>query len=626
MAGSYTPLYRKYRPQRFDELIGQELISKTLSNAVKLDRIVHAYLFTGPRGTGKTSSARIFAKSLNCVESPTVNPCGKCPNCIDISNSNSVDVIEIDAASNRKVEDARNLLEKVQFVPVSGRYKIYIIDEVHMLTTEAFNTLLKTLEEPPKNLVFILATTEAHKVLTTIISRCQRFDFRRVPQDLISQNLKEISGKENIKINDKAISLIAKKSYGGMRDALGMLDQASVLSGKDEEISEDAILSMLGSLSEDTLFDLVNCLVQRDNFRLLEHIDKIIQSSEPVNVMRELINYFRKLLIIKSSPDLKASRLLIDFSESLLPNMKTQAENFEINEIVQIIEKLAEYEKTIKNASQQHLWLEVALISICHRQDIQVLKDMEQRIQKLEQAISSGNVSEIRQTPAKIPTKTPVITPPKIHTVSDPIEASPPKKLPVSASVETISPKNDSVKAFEASSTENKKEEPALADAGNITDAWNKLLANNTNIPSQSFFKGLGTPVRLDSEKIIITFANENTVKQATQDSKLNLMKNAAKELFGTIPVFIIRTPMPEDNDLKKNIAEITAPSEAPVQKQEPLKPKSSSQITIDTESHQEIDEEIIEKLDDINKTITPVNISEEAKMIIDIFSGKVVE
>ena len=216
MGESYIPLYRKYRPQTFADLIGQEALVKTLSNAIKLDKVAHAYLFTGPRGTGKTSSARIFAKSLNCVNGPTTEPCGKCPNCLDMMNGSSLDVIELDAASNNSVEDARNLLEKTQFVPISGNYKIYIIDEVHMLSTAAFNALLKTLEEPPKKLIFILATTEPHKVLETIISRCQRFDFRRIKSEDIFKRLKHISELEKINITDEAIRLIARKSFGGM--------------------------------------------------------------------------------------------------------------------------------------------------------------------------------------------------------------------------------------------------------------------------------------------------------------------------------------------------------------------------------------------------------------------------
>ena len=229
---NYIPLYRKYRPQQLEELVGQEHVKRALTNAIENNKISHAYLFTGPRGTGKTSTARIFAKSLNCVEGPTIHPCGKCENCIDITNSTPMDVIEIDAASNRKVEDAQNILERVMYAPVNSRYKIYIIDEVHMLSDTAFNALLKTLEEPPKNVIFILATTEVHKVLDTIKSRCQRYDFRRITTDDIVKHLRMISDKEEINITDDALVMIAKNSAGGMRDSIALLEQLSVLGGE----------------------------------------------------------------------------------------------------------------------------------------------------------------------------------------------------------------------------------------------------------------------------------------------------------------------------------------------------------------------------------------------------------
>ena len=232
MNEKYIPLYRKYRPQTLEEVVGQAHIKKALTNAISMNKISHAYLFTGPRGTGKTSTARIFAKSLNCKEGPTIHPCGVCENCVDITNSVPMDVIEIDAASNRKVEDAQNILEKVMYAPVNSRYKIYIIDEVHMLSNTAFNALLKTLEEPPKNVIFILATTEVHKVLDTIKSRCQRFDFRRITTDDIVKHLRYISDKEGINITDDALFTIAKNSAGGMRDSIALLDQLSILDGE----------------------------------------------------------------------------------------------------------------------------------------------------------------------------------------------------------------------------------------------------------------------------------------------------------------------------------------------------------------------------------------------------------
>src|SRR5574344_768694 len=274
MSDKYIPLYRKYRPQKLEEIVGQEHIKRALANAITLGRISHAYLFTGPRGTGKTSTARILAKSLNCVEGPTVNPCGECPSCVDITNSTPVDVIEIDAASNRKVEDAQNILEKVQYVPVNGKFKIYIIDEVHMLTNQAFNALLKTLEEPPENVIFILATTEPQKVLDTIKRRCQRFDFRRITTSDIVEHLKNIAKTEKIKIEDDAILTIAKSSAGGMRDSLALLDQVSVLDN-DKAITTDDVNMLLGRLSFDILFDLTEKIVNSNPQDALEALDKI---------------------------------------------------------------------------------------------------------------------------------------------------------------------------------------------------------------------------------------------------------------------------------------------------------------------------------------------------------------
>ena len=253
MNKNYIPLYRKYRPQTIEQIVGQEHIKKALENAIEMNRISHAYLFTGPRGTGKTSTARIFAKSLNCEKGPTINPCNECENCRIITNSIPIDVIEIDAASNRSVNDADEIIQKVALAPVQSRYKIYIIDEVHMLTNQAFNALLKTLEEPPKNVIFILATTEVHKVLDTIKSRCQRFDFKRITTDDIAKHLRYISDKEDINITDDALRYIAQNSAGGMRDSIALLDQLSVLNSTSEAISVDDINRLLGRLSFQSL-------------------------------------------------------------------------------------------------------------------------------------------------------------------------------------------------------------------------------------------------------------------------------------------------------------------------------------------------------------------------------------
>ena len=300
METKYIPLYRKYRPQTFHDLIGQENIVHALSNAIELNRIAHAYLLCGPRGTGKTSSARILAKSLNCKEGPTLSPCGKCPACLDVMNSIPVDVIEIDAASNRSVEDTQAILEKIQYVPVNGRYKIYVIDEVHMLSNHAFNALLKTLEEPPENVIFILATTEPHKVLDTIISRCQRFDYRRITTDDIVKRLEYISSQENINIAKDALYAIAKNSQGGMRDALALLDQISVL-GVNKQIDVNDINEMLGKISYDTLSEVAQYIIESDCAKSVPLIDMIYsKGNEPVQIVANLIQYFRDLMIVKN--------------------------------------------------------------------------------------------------------------------------------------------------------------------------------------------------------------------------------------------------------------------------------------------------------------------------------------
>lgn len=599
MANSYIPLYRKYRPQTFSDLVGQEAISKTLSNAIKLDKVAHAYLFTGPRGTGKTSSARIFAKALNCDNGPTDKPCGVCPSCVDITNGNAIDVIEIDAASNRKVEDARNILEKVQFVPVAGRYKIYIIDEVHMLTNEAFNTLLKTLEEPPKNLVFILATTDPHKVLETIISRCQRFDFRRITQDAIVKRLREIATIEKIDITDSALSIIARKSAGGMRDSVGLLDQASVLSLDGKKIDEKDIINLIGSVSEDALAKIVDIIAQKDAQNLIPILNEIIQlGNEPVIILRELMGYFRNLMLIKTTSDISVFEGIIEASSQLIPYLQKQAESFEAIELAQIIERLAEDEKQMKLSSNQHLWLEVALVNTCYRQDIQVIKDLEQRLFALEEKINSGN---IQSTPTVKPTFTPVPAP---------IVAPPAPKQEIQAPVKQ-EPADKPVAVAEAPKPQN-----IAVSTGDLKASWTKILENIDSLPSRMMFQNLSKPVEVNSERIIITFANETFVKQSQEQTKKQPLENAAYKIFGRIPNIVIRTPDPTDAKIQTAL---------PLKAQNPQPQQASQKInTPKIENNRPIEN----KIEDIEENI-PLNISslsDEAKIVADLFQGKIIE
>ena len=258
------PLYLKYRPQKLAELVGQEMIARTLNNAINMNRIAHAYFFTGPRGCGKTSSARILAKSVNCKNGPTIDPCGTCTNCLEIAQGISPDVIEIDAASHRSVEDAAQVIEKCHLAPQTAQHKIYIFDEVHMLSKEAFNALLKTIEEPPNNVIFILATTEENKVPSTIVSRCQKFAFRTIETEPLLKHLNFVCTQENIKLSEKALLKIVKQSKGGLRDALSLLDQISILAPIGELIEDKAIFDLFGAVSEEALGELLQALINYD--------------------------------------------------------------------------------------------------------------------------------------------------------------------------------------------------------------------------------------------------------------------------------------------------------------------------------------------------------------------------
>src|SRR3989338_11015030 len=295
----YLPFARKWRPQDFSEIIGQEHITTTLENAILMDRLHHAYLFAGPRGIGKTSTARIFSKALNCEKGPSVKPCNECGTCKEITSGFSMDVIEIDGASNRGIDEIRNLRETVKFSPSKGRFKIYIIDEVHMLTTEAFNALLKTLKEPPMHVKFIFATTEPHKVPATILSRCQRFDFKRIQIKDIIAKLREVSKVERIDIDEDAFLYIAKASDGSMRDAESILDQIASFSKGKGHLKD--VIDSLGMIDQETLFRSAELIINKDTKAGIHLVDEILNSGKDTKqFLLELLEYFRNIMIVKS--------------------------------------------------------------------------------------------------------------------------------------------------------------------------------------------------------------------------------------------------------------------------------------------------------------------------------------
>jgi DNA polymerase-3 subunit gamma/tau len=354
---SYEVFARKYRPQTFDDLVGQTHVAQTLKNAVAQNRLAHAYLFVGPRGIGKTSTARILAKALNCVKGPTVTPCGVCDNCREIAAGNSLDVIEIDGASNNSVEDVRELRDNVRYAPAKGRYKIYLIDEVHMLSQAAFNALLKTLEEPPPHVKFIFATTEPQKILPTIVSRCQRFDLHRIPANLIAQHLQFIAGKEKISLEPTAAHAIARGAEGGLRDAESMLDQLVAFCG--EKIRESDVLSVFGFTSEQTVIDLTGRILRGETAGAL---DVLYQQSETgkdmMRLMSDLIVYLRDLLVFKAKPD----ALKEDVDPDVQKALAAHADLIETDRLLELIDQFAEAEGRMKWAPNKKLHFEVAII------------------------------------------------------------------------------------------------------------------------------------------------------------------------------------------------------------------------------------------------------------------------
>ena len=358
---TYEPLHHKYRPQTFSDLIGQETIALTLSNALKQAKIAPAYLFTGPRGTGKTSSARILAKSLNCLTSsqPTPHPCGKCEACMAIAKGSALDVMEIDAASNTGVDNIREIIERSRFAPVQCRYKIYAIDECHMLSTAAFNALLKTLEEPPPQVVFILATTDPQRVLSTIISRCQRFDYRRIPLAEMVKHLKYIADCESIKIADDAVTLVAQISNGGLRDAESLLDQLSLM---PETITVEKVWDLVGAVPEQDLLKLLQAINNNDSLAVLQQCRSLLdRGHEPLVVLQNLATFYLNLLIAKTAPQ---HAELTAVTETCWQQLCAEASNWQTAPILQGQQHLKEAEIQLKRTTQPRLWLEVTLLGL----------------------------------------------------------------------------------------------------------------------------------------------------------------------------------------------------------------------------------------------------------------------
>jgi len=577
----YQPLYLKYRPQTLHELVGQSSVVKTLTNALENSRITHAYLFTGPRGTGKTSSARILAKSLNCDNGPTVTPCLVCPSCVEIAASSSPSVFEIDAASNNSVDDARSLIERAPLAAQGGKYKIYIVDECHMLTKEAFNALLKTIEEPPPQVVFILATTEEYKVPPTILSRCQRLMFRLANQPELEKHLRKVAEAENINITDDAIQLVCRRSGGGLRDALGLFDQASLLAQEGKPITSQDLLVLLGALQEDLLLSLGSGIVQGDGFAVTQAVNELLgQGREPSLIALELAKHF--LNLVKGSylniKDASEMGKYVNGSESYLAGISAQVkEGLQSPELVQIVEQLERLEQSVKRSSLPVMTLEIGLLAICHRHDIKDVKELSLKLEALENRMQGGEFSLSAPQPvarprpqysapapahAPVPASTPVQAPTPVQTPA-PVQAqaqaqavvtmerveTPEGELTITLAEKTLDgPQEHDLDELPIESSQTAQAPVNTTQAapgahGDLDILWDRVLdaLQKRNIPAYSVVNMHAFPTNQENDVLYLGVGKE--FFQKTIESKSHHIAQAYKDITGdtiTIKVKVV--------------------------------------------------------------------------------------
>ena len=446
----YRAFYRKYRPSTFTDVVGQQHITTTLENAVKSGKTSHAYLFTGSRGTGKTSCAKILSKAVNCLDPQNGNPCNECEICKGIDNGSILDIIEIDAASNNGVDNIRDLREEANFTPANAKYRVYIIDEVHMLSIGAFNALLKTLEEPPAHVIFILATTEVHKLPSTILSRCQRFDFKRIPPEDMAVRLKEVAEKENLCLSDDGAMLIARIADGAMRDALSLLDRCSSYEGV---IDSAAVASSAGLAGREYIFELCDCILEKDSAKALEVIDKLYNDScDMERLITELTSHFRNLMVSKA---VKNFEDMIICSQGEIDIIREQSAKTTLATIMSCIDILTASASTMKQGANRRTSAELCIIRLCTPSLDSDINALLRRISELESAFASGKVTVKAQTPAPVKSEitpepkaepTPAPTQPKVEETVK--EEPKPEPQPVKEE-KTIVPENTGTVPFD---------------------------------------------------------------------------------------------------------------------------------------------------------------------------------
>jgi DNA polymerase III subunit gamma/tau len=514
-----TSLYRRHRPGSFDEVVGQTHVVRTLRNAVEQGKVHHAYLFVGSRGTGKTSMAKILARSLNCERGgPTVTPCGECESCVTIAAGTSVDVIEMDAASNRSVDDVRDLRERVAYAPAGGHWKVYILDEAHMLTKEAWNAFLKTLEEPPPNTVFVLATTESHKVMATIADRCQRFDFQRPSLEQISEVLNRVAAAESIGVDDGAVAIIARSAQGSFRDALGTLDQLVAFGGSRVELND--VLEMLGAADADLLFDAVDAVVAEDPKGVLLGVEKMARSGrDPSQFARDLLAHLRHLLIAQTTGEVPTTFVVTATDTS---RMQAQAAAIKPANLIRTIDELADALTAVREGDDARLAVEIALLKAARPDLDPDTASLLRRIERLE----SGSARPAGPAAAGDP-PSPATTQGMVPPTTSPTGDAPPQDDPPQAEEEEseAAPPVGGDDAEDSSFRKSPVSEtgPAGQDAlsfAEIQEAWPAVLQklSETAPALAATFEG-ARPVSYDDDGLQVGFPPAMTFNKKKADS-----------------------------------------------------------------------------------------------------------
>ncbi len=528
-AMSYIAFARKYRPQTFDDIIGQPHITTTLKNAILKDRVSHAYLFSGPRGVGKTTTARILAKAINCQNGPSPTPCNSCPFCMEITQGSSLDILEIDGASNRGIDEIRNLRESIKFAPSKGRFKIYIIDEVHMLTPEAFNALLKTLEEPPSHVKFIFATTLPHKVPLTILSRCQRFDFRRIVSKEIFNSIKVITKNEKIDISDEALILIVRHSDGSMRDAQVVLDQiASFTPGRVEALD---VTRMLGVAGDDVFFALSTSIKQKDAKEALMIIDRIAgEGKDLMQAVTGLIEHFRNIAIAKIGRDLDT---LIDAPDDVIKRYVDEAGSFGIEEILYVIYALSNTIDFMRKTAMPRVPVEAAMVKLTRTGSVLRLDEVLDRIERLERGCDPQTIERRPPVTDHRPQTVPACQSDKSRIEQLPGQAD----REETPSAESERPEIESVDPEPLSEdAELRPDKPQGISLEEVLNSWAKVVDHiKSKKISVASYLDEGHPISLESNILSVGFPKECQFHKEVLESQENrrLIEDAINSVIG---------------------------------------------------------------------------------------------